>query len=75
MSLPRVVGCVRGLDVEILESSSFSSGRKWDYLHFTGFTETKVSIRGNFGGIGIWGHLENLVKGYLGSGARVPSAM
>jgi hypothetical protein len=58
-----VVRHIRGLgDLEILKSYLLLVWAEWDYLSPSGADEMKISIWEDFGGIGVWGHREDLVK-------------
>jgi hypothetical protein len=58
-----VVRHIRGLeDLEILKSYLLLVWSEWDPLQPCGAEEMKNSIREDFGGIGAWGHREDLVR-------------
>ena len=59
----RIVGHVRGLgDIEILKSYLLLVWSEWDTPQVDGFAAMQVSIREDFDGIGMWGHLVDLVE-------------
>ena len=58
-----VVRHIRRLeDPEILKSYLFVVWSEWDPLQPSGPGEMKISFREDFGGIGMWGHREDLAK-------------
>lgn len=60
---PETVRYVRGLgDVEIIKSYFLIVWSEWDVLYYGGLDEMVISIRGEFDGIGMWGHRADLVK-------------
>ena len=62
-SYGRVVTYVRGLgDIEILKSYLLLVWSEWDPLSHDGLKEMEVSIREDFGGIGMWCHRQDLVN-------------
>ena len=58
-----IVNHVRGLgDVEILKSYLLLVWSEWHDLWPDGLREMEISIRNDFGGIGMWCHRDDLVK-------------
>ena len=58
-----IVHHVRGLgDIEILKSYFLLVWSEWDGLWADGFVEMEISIREDFGGIGMWCHRDDLIK-------------
>ena len=54
---------VRGLgDIEILKSYLLLTFSEWDRLHNDGLAEMEVSMRKDFGGIGMWCHRDDLIQ-------------
>jgi hypothetical protein len=62
-SLGPIVHHVRGLgDIETLKSYLLLVWSEWDRLRTDGLTEMQISIREDFGGIGMWCHREDLIN-------------
>jgi hypothetical protein len=62
-TMSNVVHHIRGFeDPELLKSYLFVVWSEWDPLQPSGPGEMKISFREDFGGIGMWGHREDLAK-------------
>ena len=54
---------IRGLgDIEILKSFFLLVWSEWSFLEFAGLAEMELTIREDFGGVGMWHHREPLVE-------------